>query len=75
MQPSMDGSRPGIYFANTYEAQGRDRHVCESTAFHEAVPGHHFQLTIAQELSDLPMLRRLAPFTAYSEGPSAAGLS
>jgi uncharacterized protein (DUF885 family) len=68
MQPSMDGSRPGIYFANTYKAEERDRHVCESTAFHEAVPGHHFQLTIAQELTDLPMLRRLAPFTAYSEG-------
>jgi uncharacterized protein (DUF885 family) len=68
VQPSMDGSRPGIYFANTYEAQERDRHVCESTAFHEAVPGHHFQLTIAQELTELPMLRRLAPFTAYSEG-------
>jgi uncharacterized protein (DUF885 family) len=68
VQPSMDGTRPGIYFANTYEAEERDRHVCESTAFHEAVPGHHFQLTIAQELTDLPMLRRLAPFTAYSEG-------
>jgi uncharacterized protein (DUF885 family) len=68
VQPSMDGTRPGIYFANTYEAEERDRHACESTAFHEAVPGHHFQLTIAQELTDLPMLRRLAPFTAYSEG-------
>jgi uncharacterized protein (DUF885 family) len=68
MQPSMDGSRPGIYFANTYEAQERDRHVCESTAFHEAVPGHHFQLTIAQDLTNLPMLRRLAEFTAYTEG-------
>ena len=68
VQPSMDGTRPGIYFANMYEAEERDRHACESTAFHEAVPGHHFQLTIAQELTDLPMLRRLAPFTAYSEG-------
>jgi uncharacterized protein (DUF885 family) len=64
----MDGTRPGIYFANTYEAQERDRTQCESTAFHEAVPGHHFQITIAMEMTELPMLRRLAPFTAYSEG-------
>jgi len=67
-QPAMDGSRPGIYFANTYEATERDRTQCESTAFHEAIPGHHFQTTIAMELTDLPMLRRLAPFTAYGEG-------
>ncbi|HEU0237794.1 MAG TPA: DUF885 domain-containing protein [Micromonosporaceae bacterium] len=67
-QPAMDGSRPGIYFANTYEATERDRTQCESTAFHEAIPGHHFQTTIAMELADLPMLRRLAPFTAYGEG-------
>jgi uncharacterized protein (DUF885 family) len=67
-QPAMDGSRPGIYFANTYEATERDRTQSESTAFHEAIPGHHFQTTIAMELTDLPMLRRLAPFTAYGEG-------
>jgi uncharacterized protein (DUF885 family) len=68
LQPALDGSRPGIYFANTYKAEERDRHVAEAVAFHEAVPGHHFQLTRAQELTDLPLLRRLSPFTAYSEG-------
>jgi uncharacterized protein (DUF885 family) len=68
LQPALDGSRPGIYFANTYEASERDRPQAESTAFHEAVPGHHFQLTLAQELTGLPLLRRLAPFTAYAEG-------
>jgi uncharacterized protein (DUF885 family) len=68
MQPALDGSRPGIYFANTYEASERDRPQAESTAFHEAVPGHHFQRTRAQELTGLPLLRRLAPFTAYTEG-------
>jgi uncharacterized protein (DUF885 family) len=68
VQPALDGSRPGIYYANTYEATERDRPQSESTAFHEAVPGHHFQLTIAQELTDLPMLRRIVPFTAYEEG-------
>jgi uncharacterized protein (DUF885 family) len=65
---ALDGSRPGIYFANTYRAEDRHRHVAEATAFHEAVPGHHFQFTIAQELTDLPLFRRLAPVTAYDEG-------
>lgn len=68
MQPAMDGSRPGTYFANTHEAEKRDRYSAEAVAFHEAVPGHHFQLTIAQELSDLPLLRRLASVTAFDEG-------
>ncbi|MGW5050696.1 DUF885 domain-containing protein [Actinokineospora sp. NPDC004072] len=67
MQPSMDGLRPGVYYANTHEAEKRDRFLSEVTAFHEAVPGHHFQLTIAQEL-DLPLLRRIADVNAYSEG-------
>jgi uncharacterized protein (DUF885 family) len=66
--PALDGSRPGIYFANTYRAEERHRHTAEATAFHEAVPGHHFQFTIAQELTDLPLFRRLAPVTAYDEG-------
>ncbi|MBB5787113.1 DUF885 domain-containing protein [Jiangella mangrovi] len=68
MQPALDGSRPGTYFANTHEAEKRDRYGAESVAFHEAVPGHHFQLTIAQELTDLPLLRRLASITAFDEG-------
>lgn len=66
--PSLDGQRPGIYFANTDRATERDRFLSEVTAFHEAVPGHHFQITIAQELSHLPMLRRLVMPTAYAEG-------
>jgi uncharacterized protein (DUF885 family) len=66
--PALDGSRPGTYFTNTHEVLGRDRFIAESVAFHEAVPGHHFQLTIAQELDHLPMLRRFASINAYSEG-------
>ena len=66
--PSMDGARPGIYFANTDRATERDRFTSEVTAFHEAVPGHHFQITIAQELTHLPMLRRVVNPTAYAEG-------
>ena len=68
LQPALDGSRPGTYFANTYRADQRGRATYEAVAFHEAVPGHHFQLTRAQELTDLPMVRRLGGFTAYSEG-------
>jgi uncharacterized protein (DUF885 family) len=68
LPPAMDGSRAGIYFANTYQPQERHRHVSEAVAFHEAVPGHHFQVTIAQELEGLPLLRRLASPTAYGEG-------
>jgi uncharacterized protein (DUF885 family) len=66
--PALDGTRPGIYFANTHQAAERHRFTAEATAFHEAVPGHHLQLTLAQERTDLPMLRRLPVFTAYLEG-------
>lgn len=66
--PSVDGSRPGIYFANTHQAEERFRHTAEATAFHEAIPGHHFQLSLAQGLTELPLLRRIGDFTAYAEG-------
>lgn len=68
MSPSLDGLRPGVYYANTDRAEERDRFLSEVTAFHEAVPGHHFQLTLALELTDLPLLRRIADVNAYSEG-------
>src|SRR5262249_2393490 len=63
----LDGSRPGTYYANPHEASSRPRFPSEGIAFHEAVPGHHFQLSFAQELTDLPLLRRLVPFNAYIE--------
>lgn len=68
IQPSVDGSRPGIYFANTHQVTERFRHTAEVTAFHEAIPGHHFQLSTALGLTDLPLLRRIGNFTAYTEG-------
>ncbi|WP_103341895.1 DUF885 domain-containing protein [Amycolatopsis sp. CA-126428] len=68
LQPSLDGSRPGTYYANTHEAAKRPRFTSEAIAFHEAVPGHHFQLSLAQELRDLPLLRRIGMFNAYAEG-------
>jgi uncharacterized protein (DUF885 family) len=68
VEPAHDGSRPGIYFANTYGAHQRPRHAGEAIAFHEAVPGHHFQLTTALGLTELPLLRRIADITSYIEG-------
>jgi uncharacterized protein (DUF885 family) len=65
---AMDGSRPGTYSANTHRPQERYRYQSEALAFHEAVPGHHFQISLAQGLTDLPMLRRIAQVNAYLEG-------
>jgi uncharacterized protein (DUF885 family) len=68
MMPSLDGQRPGIYYANTYQAHERNRHTSEATAFHEAVPGHHFQQATVLEMAELPLLRRCADVNAYTEG-------
>lgn len=68
LPPAMDGSRPGTYFLNTHEPTKRRRHLAEAVAFHEAVPGHHFQLTVAQERTDLPVVRRVMIDTAFAEG-------
>ncbi|CAM4059733.1 DUF885 domain-containing protein [Kibdelosporangium persicum] len=66
--PALDGSREGTYWANTYRATERDRYGAESITFHEAVPGHHFQIALAQQSTGLHLLRRLASITAYVEG-------
>lgn len=68
MAPSTDGSRPGTYFANTHQVTERFKHMSEATAFHEAIPGHHFQISLALGLDSLPMLRRVSGFNAYTEG-------
>lgn len=68
MPPALDGSRPGTYFQNTWQPEERTSFDLESVAFHEAVPGHHFQICIALEMGNLPLLRRLSMFTAYVEG-------
>ena len=65
---ALDGTRQGTYFLNTTSPEERFRHTAESFAFHEAVPGHHFQLTIAQALTELPLARRLLRDTACTEG-------
>ncbi|MBI5630595.1 MAG: DUF885 domain-containing protein [Elusimicrobia bacterium] len=67
-QPPDDLSRPGIYYINTYEPETRPRFSMISLAAHEGVPGHHLQLTLAQEQRSLPTFRRQADFTAFVEG-------
>jgi uncharacterized protein (DUF885 family) len=66
--PAMDGSRPGVFYANLYDIKATPKYSMRTLAYHEAIPGHHFQLAIQQEQEDLPFFRRLIPFPAYSEG-------
>jgi uncharacterized protein (DUF885 family) len=66
--PAADGSRPGTYFVNTHDAPGRARYSGEVMAYHEANPGHHFQLTLAAELTDIPEFRKHALTFAFVEG-------
>ena len=66
--PASDGSRPGMYYVNTYKANERSIVTCESIAFHEAIPGHHLDRTIATELKDIPPLQRKYSTTAFTEG-------
>ena len=63
-----DGSRPGSIYINTYDFAHRSLANVESIAYHEGIPGHHLQISIAQELTGLPQFRKYAGYTAYTEG-------
>jgi uncharacterized protein (DUF885 family) len=67
-QPAIDGSRPGRFFANLYDIKATPKYGMRTLAYHEGIPGHHFQIAIAMELEGLPFIRKMAPFTAYTEG-------
>ncbi|GGW50374.1 DUF885 domain-containing protein [Alishewanella tabrizica] len=67
-RPSMDGTRPGVYYANLYRMSDMPKYQMEALAYHEGIPGHHMQLAIAQELEGIPKFRRFGSVTAYIEG-------
>ncbi len=63
-----DGSRPGVFYVNTHNLRAQPKYGMETLSLHEASPGHHFQITIQQELEYLPRFRRFGNYTAYAEG-------
>jgi uncharacterized protein (DUF885 family) len=63
-----DGSRPGTVFVNTYDFEHRSLANVESIAYHEGLPGHHLQISIAQEMTGLPEFRKYMHYTAFTEG-------
>jgi uncharacterized protein (DUF885 family) len=65
---TTDGSRPGRLFIDTYNAAERNLYGVESIAYHEGIPGHHLQISIAHELTGLPEFRKYGRYTAYTEG-------
>ena len=65
---ALDGSRPAIYFINLKDVGDWPKYSLPSLTFHEGVPGHHLQISLAQESKDIPTLRKVGGFSAYSEG-------
>jgi uncharacterized protein (DUF885 family) len=66
--PPLDGSRPGYYYANLKDMSTYQKSVSTAITYHEGVPGHHFQIALAQEMTDLPDFRKHSFYGAYTEG-------
>ncbi len=64
----LSGTRPGVFYANLRDMNEIQKFGMKTLAYHEGIPGHHFQIAIAQELRGMPFFRRMLPFTAYVEG-------
>jgi uncharacterized protein (DUF885 family) len=67
-RPSLDGTRPGVFYGNLYQMKEMPKYELEALVYHEAIPGHHMQNAIAMENHSLPRFRGLGGFTAYGEG-------
>jgi len=67
-RPSGDGTKAGFYFVNTYDLRSRPTYEIQALSLHEAVPGHHLQIALQQELENLPKFRLYSGFTAFTEG-------
>ncbi len=65
---TLDGKRPGVFYANLRDMNEVPKFGMKTLAYHEGIPGHHFQIAIAMGLKKLPLFRRMLPFTAYAEG-------
>ncbi|XLZ72105.1 DUF885 domain-containing protein [Massilia sp. SR12] len=65
---ALDGTRPGVFYANMRSMNDIPRFGMRSTVFHEVIPGHHFQISLAQEMQGVPFFRRIISFSAYQEG-------
>ncbi|MBI5941716.1 MAG: DUF885 family protein [Caulobacterales bacterium] len=66
--PTLDGSRPGIYWINLRDSAEQPRFTLSTLTYHEAIPGHHLQLSLSNEAGDLPLIRKMIGFSGYSEG-------
>jgi uncharacterized protein (DUF885 family) len=67
-RPSLDGTRPGVFYGNLYQMKEMPKFELEALVYHEAIPGHHMQNAVATEEQSLPRFRRAGGYSAYSEG-------